>query len=136
MADIRSGGSLYDSGIAIDGRSPDEIQVVIRTDAATVEGSVVDARNNPVERAGVVLVPASNRDNDLRYGFAVADANGHFSITNVHLGVYKAFASTEGITAYATFRSSWYRQKVEDRGVSLSVTPGEKKTLVLQPISN
>jgi hypothetical protein len=138
VADVLSGGrSLFDSGIIIDGRTPDELQVVIRTDAASVEGSILDAKNKPVERASVVLVPASPyQDNELRYVLATTDTSGHYSITNVHPGIYKAYASTNDLAAYAKFRSSSYRQKFEDRGVSLTVTPGEKKTLSLQVISN
>lgn len=136
VADIREQASVFDTGIRIDGRTPDAIQIIVRTDGATVEGSVVDAKNKPIERASIVLVPDSpNRENDLLYSIGTTDANGHFSIASVHPGQYKAFASMEGIIAYGEFRSSAYVQKVEDRGVSFSVGPAETKTIPLKLIS-
>jgi hypothetical protein len=134
VADIRAQSSVFDSGITINGRAPEELQVTVKTDGATVDGAVINTQNKPI-RAAVVLVPeASHRENGLRYRIAQTDADGHFAIANVPPGQYKAFASMAGLYAFGMFRSSSYLKNVEDLGMNVSVSARERRTLQLKAV--
>jgi protocatechuate 3,4-dioxygenase beta subunit len=87
---------LGTSDILIDGlhldRQPEDPIEIVLTRAASVEGRVVDSKQQPVPNAVVVLVPPPNsRQRADRYAFTATDASGRFRIQNVP-GDYKLFA--------------------------------------------
>jgi hypothetical protein len=94
IADVRQGASsVFDSGVTITGEQPSPLQVLIRTDSGTVQGTVTDAARRPVPGASVVLVPPdSRRQNRLLYRTTTAGADGRFSIPAVAPGTYKIFS--------------------------------------------
>jgi hypothetical protein len=94
VADVRQGaGSVFDTGVTITGEQPSPLQVLIRTDSGTVEGSVTDAGRRPSPGASVILVPPDNRrQNRLLYKTATAGPDGRFSIRGVAPGNYRIFA--------------------------------------------
>lgn len=65
-----------------------ELPDVDLTEAATVEGEVVDAKGNPVSgaRVGVGMVPAYLPTGALPAGMVVTDIKGHFSLSGVSPG--------------------------------------------------
>jgi protocatechuate 3,4-dioxygenase beta subunit len=78
-------------GLHLDGQPGDPIEIVLAR-AASVEGRVVDSKQQPVPNAVVVLVPPPNsRRRADRYAFTATDASGRFRIQNVP-GDYKLFA--------------------------------------------
>jgi hypothetical protein len=94
VADVRQGaGSVFDTGVTITGEQPSPLQVLVRTDSGTVEGSVTDAGRRPTPGASVILVPPDNRrQNRLLYKTATAGPDGRFSIRGVAPGNYRVFA--------------------------------------------
>jgi hypothetical protein len=131
---------VFDNGILVDGStSPAEIQVILRTDGASIEGTVIDRERKPVERAFVVLVPeASRRVNPLRFKTGFADSSGHFTMNDVSPDQYKVFAWTAllDMPPSAAFRSESFIAKVEDRGVRVSATAGGKSTVQVRLIQD
>jgi hypothetical protein len=94
LADIRRGDkSILDDGFftATSGAAP--LEIIVRLNGGTVEGTVRDSAGKPVAVTPVSLVPApARRLNPLLYKRAVTDADGHFIIQGVTPGDYKLFA--------------------------------------------
>jgi hypothetical protein len=129
VADVRQGGgSVFDSGITITSEQPTPLQVEIRTDSGTVEGTVLDAGRRPVAGASVVLVPPEGRrQNRLLYRSATSTADGRFSIKGVAPGNYKIFAWPGGDAGLfaapidASYYNARFMSRYESRGQPLSV---------------
>ena len=126
VADIRQGAaSIFDSGVTVGREAGNPIEVLVNTNGGSIEGNVRTADRMIVPRATVVLVPAANRrQNSALYKFVQADAQGHFTITGVPQGSWKAF-SWESVQPGA-YQNPEFMQKHEARGTSLTVTAGAR----------
>jgi hypothetical protein len=116
VADVLQGGiSIYDTGFDVAGKSPNPIEVVLKSGAAAVEGVVQDRAGKPMPGATVVLVPPlARRQNRALYRTAIADANGHFAMRGVAPENYQLFA-WQSISPSAYFNPR-FLSKYEDRG--------------------
>ncbi len=77
-------GTVY-----VDSRTTDQFQIVLGTDAGTVEGFVVDRLRNPVAGARVVLVPdATRRHRADLFMTAASDESGRFRLPGIPPGTY------------------------------------------------
>jgi hypothetical protein len=129
LADVLQGASVLDSGLDVGLQSPNPIRVIFKSGAATVEGTVEDAKGKPVPDATVVLVPPpARRENRGLYRTVTSDPSGRFTMRNVAPGEYKLFA-WEGVTNGAQFNSG-FLAKYESRGRRVAVS--EKSTATEQ----
>jgi len=135
VADVRQAGvSVYDSGFSIAGKTPDLIEVVLRSGSATVEGTVKDAAGKPMSQATVVLVPpVPRRSNRSLYKTVTTDAEGHFSIKGVAPENYQVYA-WQSIPADA-FYNARFLSKYQDRGHPVYVTQDSTVTASLTGIA-
>jgi beta-lactamase regulating signal transducer with metallopeptidase domain len=129
VADVRQGArSVFDSGFEVTSKTPDPIQVLLSSGAATVEGTVVDAVAKPIAGATVVLAPPENRrQNRLLFHQAVTDKNGRFSLRNVAPGGYKLFAWQQQLPK-STWFNSGFMSRYEASGRPLTVSQGATVT--------
>jgi beta-lactamase regulating signal transducer with metallopeptidase domain len=123
VADVRQGAaSVIDSGIQVTAEPPQPLQVVIKTDSGTLQGTVLDFEKRPATDTTVVIVPPENRrQNRLLYWTATTDASGKFTIQGIAPGNYKVFAWPNlppGIQFNPKFIT-----KYEASGRSISVGP-------------
>ena len=135
VADIRqAAASVFDDGIDVPSQAPPALQVMLRSGAATVEGTVQDATGRPVAGATVVLMPAQNRrQNRVLYNTATSDPTGKFTIRSVGPGGFKLFAWQQRIAGGAYY-SPLFMAKYEDRGRAVTVTEGVTVTQQLTVI--
>jgi hypothetical protein len=135
VSDIRQGpGSVFDNGIEVPTEAPPPLEVMLRTGAAAVEGSVQDAAGKPAIGATVVLVPAeTRRQNRVLYRTAISDANGRFSLRSVGPGLYRLFAWQQSIPGGAYY-SALFLSSYEDRGRPITVAEGATITQQLTVI--
>jgi protocatechuate 3,4-dioxygenase beta subunit len=129
VADIRQGAaSVFDDGVNIPSEAPPPIQVMLRSGASTVAGTVQDTTGKPVAGATVVLMPAQNRrQNRVLYGSATSDAAGKFTIRSVGPGSFKLFAWQQPVAGGAYYNPS-FMAKHEERGRLVTVTEGATVT--------
>jgi hypothetical protein len=130
IADVRQGASsVFDTGVTITGEQPSPLQVLIRTDSGTVEGTVTDNARRPVPGASIVLVPPdARRQNRLLYRTATAGADGRFSIRGVAPGNYRIFSWPGGDAGLFSapidggYYNSRFLSRYENASKSINVT--------------
>jgi hypothetical protein len=127
VEDMRQGGSsIYDTGFEIRGRNPDPIQVIIKSGAGTLDGTVQDASGKPVIGGTVALVPATRRQNDALYSMSRSDSTGAFNIRGIAPGDYKIFAWD--VMPPGAHTNAAFLEKYEERAVAVTIASGQKNT--------
>jgi protocatechuate 3,4-dioxygenase beta subunit len=83
---------VADSGFAVGGGTY-SLELVVSANGATLEGAVVDNKDQPVKDADVVLIPDTNRSKrrDL-YQQNSTDQHGHFQLKGLNPGDYTVMA--------------------------------------------
>ncbi|HET9129894.1 MAG TPA: carboxypeptidase-like regulatory domain-containing protein, partial [Terriglobia bacterium] len=124
IADIRqSGVSVFDDGIIFGkGASQTSIQISLKSDGESIEGTVHKRDSKPAAGATIVIVPISVRQqNPALYRTATADADGRFSLTGISPGEYTVFAWESVLTG--AWQNAAFLAKYQSRGQTLRVIP-------------
>lgn len=116
--------NVSDDGIInIAGNSQVNLEVIISRGGGTIQGTVQDAKHNPVTATRITLIPdPPRRENLLLYKTAVSNAMGMFTLNGVAPGTYKLFA-WEQIPTGAEQDSDFMRE-YDLLGTSVNVTAG------------
>jgi hypothetical protein len=124
LADIRQGAAtIFDNGLTVGREAVNPLEIVVNTNGASIEGTVLGADGKPVPRSTVVMVPPTGRrQNSALYKFVQTDAQGHFSMKGVAPGTWKVFA-WDSIQPGA-YQNAEFMQKYEARGTNVVVTAG------------
>ena len=126
---LLDGREIVDSELPVSGGSP-ALTVTLSADGATVEGTVMDDKGQPVPGAAVVAVPGSRfRKRQSRYVRVAADQRGHFRMRGVVPGDYALFA-WEALEGNAYLDPDFLKQ-YEARGTSLHLDRSATKTVAL-----
>jgi hypothetical protein len=129
VADMRMDGVSVLDGFDV-GSQPGEVAVTIRTNGATVEGTVRDAQRSS-RVATVVLVPQRARRNASLYRSVVSDSTGRFTLSGVAPGEYRVFA-WESVPTNA-WTNAEFLARYEDQGKPIIVNAGTTGTIDVQP---
>jgi hypothetical protein len=126
LADVRQGGnSVYDNGLAIGSQASEPIEILVNTNAGSVQGVVLGPDQKPVPSMLVVLVPPEGRrQNPALYRTARTDTQGHFIINTVPPGPYTLFAWESVLTG--AWQNAEFLRSYADRGVPVSVSAAER----------
>ena len=127
VEDIRQGGmSIYDTGFEIRGRNPEPIQVIIKSGAGTLDGTIQDASGKQLVGGIVALVPATRRQNDALYYMMRSESTGAFSIRGIAPGDYKVFAWD--VMPPGAYTNAAFLEKYEERAIPVTIAAGGKVT--------
>ncbi len=122
---------VLEKGISItEGSAAAALELVISTAAGTVTGVVLDDKKSSVSGASAVLVPESGRrtQTDL-FKMAVADQNGHFSISGVAPGDYKLFAWDQ--VEMGAYQDPEFLKPFESKGKAVTIRENGSETVEL-----
>jgi protocatechuate 3,4-dioxygenase beta subunit len=126
------GTDVANSGFSVTGGTW-SLDVVLSAEGATLEGAVVDAKDQPVQDAVVVVLPdPDNRSRHDLFKKASTDQHGHFALRGVRPGTYTVMAFDEFEEDY---RDPDVIKPYEDRGQTVRVDKTEHKGVLLKVIT-
>jgi hypothetical protein len=108
------------------------LEIVVSSKAAQVEGIIRDDRSQPATGARVVLVPDVARNYPERFKEVVTDQNGRFVLSSIPPGDYKLFA-WEALEPYSYFDPDLLRRH-EQRGRPVRLVESSRETVDLRMI--
>ena len=130
---VAGGRDVTDSGFSAHGGAA-VLDVVASMDGAVVDGSVGNAKGDPVANAVVIGVPEPRlRSRTDRYYRAVTDQSGHFALHGMPAGAYTliAWECLEGEAYY----NPEFLNKYEGQGRALHLNEGERTSMQLGAVS-
>jgi hypothetical protein len=124
-----AGKDVADSGFTISGGTW-SLDVVLSSNGASVDGVVVDDKNQPVADAEVVAIPEATRQKrrDL-YKRATSDQHGHFNLRGLNPGEYTVMAFED---LDDNFRDPEFSKSHEGIGQTIHLGEGEHKSISLR----
>jgi protocatechuate 3,4-dioxygenase beta subunit len=127
---VLNGASIYDSGFDVhSGSSRDPIEVRLKTGAAILEGTVVEADGKALVGATMAIVPVSRRSNPALFRAGITNAAGRFTLNGIAPGEYKLFAWSWNVNG-AYFNPA-FLGKYEENAHLMVVAPGSRTTLTV-----
>jgi protocatechuate 3,4-dioxygenase beta subunit len=125
------GRDVADSGFSV--LPETNLDVVISAKGASIAGTVVDDKGQPVANAIVVDVPsAEHRMRMDLYQRDTTDENGHFNLRGLNPGTCSVFAFEE---LQEDVRQAGFLKSYEKRGETVQLDEGTRKNLVLKLIA-
>ena len=122
-----AGREVADTGFAASGEM--SLNVVVSAKGASIEGKVVDGEGKPAADVYVATLPSSGKlGRPDSYQTAKTDAKGSFLLRGMNPGEF-AVVALENLHGDA--RNAEFYQKYGNRGASVSLAEGEKKTVTL-----
>ena len=109
------------------GNEPGNLEIVLGSDVATVEGLVTNNRMAAASGAQVVLVPDKARHRTELFKAVTTDQKGHYSIPNVPPGDYKLYA-WEAVELYRWFDPDFLKAS-EQLASSIHLSESSKQTI-------
>ena len=117
----------------LSGQPRDLLEIVIGADGGRINGTVVNARRDPLPNSTVVVVPdAGDRSRSERYKVVASDGSGRFRVRGLAPGDYKVFA-WEDIEEGA-WQDSDFLRSYESRGTSIRIHEGSNETVQVTAI--
>lgn len=128
---LLGGKDVTDSGFSVAGGNV-ALEVVLGTNSAAVEGTVVDAQSNPVPDVGVFCLPNSKRR--LRFDLyqrVTTDAKGHFRMQGLTPGEYEVLAVDTDIDEN-DLKDTEFVRPPDWMGQTIHLNEGEQKKMDLK----
>jgi hypothetical protein len=131
LKSIRLGNTdILNNGLQIERQPEGAMEIVLGTDVSTIEGRVLDQKQEPIREVTVALVPdISVRKRTDLYRTAPTDTSGKFQLKDVAPGDYKLFA-WDGVESGAWLDPIFIRS-YEERGRPIRVTERSSQTVEL-----
>jgi Carboxypeptidase regulatory-like domain len=128
---IRQGNNdVLNGGLHLTRQPSEPLEIVVGTNPASLNGSVVDEKQQPVPNVLVLLAPdVAYRNRTDLFQEVITDTSGRFQIEFVPPGDYKLFA-WKNIEDDA-WQDSDFMQTNENRGKPIRVTEGSKQDVPL-----
>jgi hypothetical protein len=126
---IRSGETdVLADGLTVMGGGAIDIEIVLASDGAAVEGVALDKNQQPLPGATILLAPARRSRMDL-YHSATADQNGRYEFTAVAPGDYKLFAWDD--VEPGAWNDPDFLKDYEKQGEKTTLDPKSRATVTL-----
>jgi hypothetical protein len=134
VADIRQvGATIFNTGFVVGSEPAIPLEIVVNANGATIEGIVQTPDSKPAGVTTVVLVPpAADRQNAMKYKSMETDNNGSFSMKGVPPGEYTLFAWES--VPFTAWMNSDFLAKYQNRGHRVLVSQGTRVNVQLEQI--
>jgi hypothetical protein len=122
-----------DSGLNLTRGAAGPIEVLLSSNGGQIDGTVLNAQQQPAVGATVALVPESRFREQMRlFKEVVTDSTGHFSVKGIAPGDYKLFAWEE--VEAGAYEDPDFLKTFEKLGESFSIHEGSKENAQLKVI--
>jgi len=131
LKSVRLGTSdALNDGLHFQGKSDAELEIVLGTDVATLRGSVVNQKHEPMPNAVVALIPypTGSRREDL-YKNGATDVAGEFQLRGIAPGDYIVFAWDD--VEFGAWRDPEFTRSYESVGKRLHIGEAASETVEL-----
>ncbi len=128
-----TGKDVLETGLWVrEGRIEGQLDLVLSSAGARIEGVVVDDAEKPAVGVLVIAVPEAKRRN-LRssYESQRTDQNGHFLLRGIRPGRYTLLAG-EGEAGFVDYGDPEFLKKYEDKGVTATLQENERSSVTLR----
>lgn len=125
------GAEVIDTGVVIDGSDPGSLELTIQS-GGSVEGTVRNAKDEPVADSRVVIVPANRRTNLNLFKTAFTDQFGHFIIRGVAPMDYGVLAWED--LDNGAWENAEFIRNFESRAARVSVRKGSASNTTVRVI--
>jgi len=115
---------VLNGGLHIVDTPPGPIEVVIGTDAGTLEGRVINDRQQAVGSIWVSLIPDSSLRYRVNHKFVSTDTNGRFQLQGLAPGDYHLFAIEDA--EIGSWQDPGFMRDYESRGTAVHISPNGK----------
>jgi len=127
---LQDGREVVDSGFQVNGEVA--LDVVVSAKGGSIEGTVVDDKGQGVAGATVVTLPSTGKTGRMDlYESDQADSNGHFLLRGLKPGTY-VVVGLGGLQEDQ--RTADFFQKYGEKGQTVDVDEGEKKSVVVTEV--
>jgi hypothetical protein len=125
---------ILNTELVVDGQPIDSVEIVIGLNGGSLEGRVLNARQEPVANATLCLIPSGTPPLRLdRYRAVSTNENGQYSLLALPPGEYLAYA-WEDVEPGAWFNPAFMRL-YEFSGQRLQMGEAQKRTLDVRVVS-
>jgi hypothetical protein len=118
--------------VTIGAVAPAPLEISLARGDARIEGTLINAENQPIANAQIVLIPNTLRSRADLYKTATSDAMGCFSFSAILPGDYKAFAWAS-VQPYGYFDKD-FLSRFENRGEPVRTENGNTTTITVHQI--
>ena len=133
-----------ESGLNLTRGAAGPLEILLASNGGQIDGTVLNAQQQPAAGATVVLVPESRlREQTRLYKSVVADPTGHFSVKGIAPGEYKLFAwedvetgayqDPDFLKPFDKLGESFSIREGSRENAQLKLIPAEKKRLLINP---
>jgi hypothetical protein len=125
-----------DEGFTVsEGRAPGQLEIVLSTAAAQIEGIVADDQQKPVAGIRVIAAPEEKRRHiDGWYKNGTTDQNGRFTLRGVRPGAYTLLAFDGAEDRFMGSNDPELIKKYEDQGVNVTVKENDLKAVEVKAV--
>jgi hypothetical protein len=112
-----------------------ELAIVLGSDGGTIEGTVKNDKEEPVDAATVTLVPTGAHRSRPFHKTATTNAAGRFTISGIAPGGYKLFG-WDNVNPNAVMFDPDFLQPYDSAAQKVEVVPNDKRSFDLKLIIN
>jgi len=125
---------FFNGELVVEGQPLDPVEIVVGLNGSSLEGRVLNAKQEPVANATVALIPNSALPiRPDRYRSASTDESGQFQLQSVAPGEYLAYA-WEDVDVGAWFNPAFMRL-YETAGQPVRIGEAQKQTMDIRAIA-
>jgi hypothetical protein len=125
---IRMGDlDVLNDGLRLTSQPGEPLVILVGTNPGSLEGRVVNSRQQPAEGSTVVLVPESGLQFRTNHKFTSTDASGRFHITKIPPGEYSVYAWDD--VEPGAWQDPDFIRAYRSRAVSVHINEGRASTI-------
>jgi hypothetical protein len=123
---------VLNGGLRLQDQPQSLLEIVISTNAGTLEGRVLNEQQQPVGPIWVAAIPENGQRFRVDHKYTSTDASGRFQLQGMPPGDYKVFAWEDA--EKGVWQDQGFVRNFESRGAPVHIDEGSKTTVEVTSI--